>query len=96
MDLFFICINFCLCHIVLSVSCSLVVTCWERADLLTLLYVMFFSLAIQCPVSGEVLDSINSLSLPSFLLSATGIGEHCNKLGYQRTSNPIKHISSVT
>ena len=27
------------CHTVLSVPCSLVVTCWERADL-TLLYVM--------------------------------------------------------
>ena len=29
------------CHAALSVTCSLVVTCWERADLLTLLYVMF-------------------------------------------------------
>ena len=26
---------------VLSVPCSLVVTCWERADLLALLYVIF-------------------------------------------------------
>ena len=26
---------------VLSVPCSLVVTCWEKADLLALLYVMF-------------------------------------------------------
>ena len=31
----------CLCHTVLSVSCSLVITCWERVDLLALLYVMF-------------------------------------------------------
>ena len=29
------------CHTVLSVHPSLVVTCWERTDLLTLLYVMF-------------------------------------------------------
>ena len=29
------------CHVFLSVHCSLVVTCWERADLLALLYVMF-------------------------------------------------------
>ena len=29
------------CHAVLSVPCSLVVTCWERADLLALLYMMF-------------------------------------------------------
>ena len=31
----------CLCHFVLSVSCSLVVTCWEMADFLALLYVRF-------------------------------------------------------
>ena len=31
----------CLCYIVLSAPCSLVVTCWERADLLTLLCVVF-------------------------------------------------------
>ena len=29
------------CHAVLSVPCSLVATCWERVDLLALLYVMF-------------------------------------------------------
>ena len=29
------------CPAVLSVPCSLVVTCWERAYLLALLYVMF-------------------------------------------------------
>ena len=29
------------CHTVLSVPCSLVVNCWERADLFALLYVMF-------------------------------------------------------
>ena len=28
-------------HTVLSVPCSLAVTCWEGADLLALLYVMF-------------------------------------------------------
>ena len=31
----------CLCHTVLSVPCSLAVTCCERADLLALLFVMF-------------------------------------------------------
>ena len=30
------------CHVVLSVHCSLVVTCWERDDLLALVYVMFY------------------------------------------------------
>ena len=32
---------FCVCYAVLSVPCGLVVTCWERADLLALLCVMF-------------------------------------------------------
>ena len=33
--------TFHVCHAVLSVHCSLVVTCRERANLLALLYVMF-------------------------------------------------------
>ena len=32
----------CLCCTVLSASCSLVINCWERADLLDLLCVAFF------------------------------------------------------
>ena len=40
MDLFLF--MFCVCHVFMSVHCSLVVTCWERADLLALLYVMFY------------------------------------------------------
>ena len=36
--LFVVCI--CLYHTVMSVYCSLEVTCWERADLLALLFVM--------------------------------------------------------
>ena len=35
---FVICVS---CHAVFSVPCSLVVTCWERPELLDLLYVMF-------------------------------------------------------
>ena len=54
MRIFFICV--CLCHTVMSVSCCLVVTCWERADLLAFLYVMFSwffcHFPIQCPGSG--------------------------------------------
>ena len=45
-------------HTVLSVSCSLVVTCWENADLLALLYVMFSCIfgrfSIWCLGSGVV------------------------------------------
>ena len=41
--IFVICLlsfHFCLCHTVLSVHCSLVITFKERVDLLALLYVM--------------------------------------------------------
>ena len=31
----------CLCYAVLSVRCSLVITCWERADILALSCVIF-------------------------------------------------------
>ena len=37
------------CHTVLFVPCSLVVTCWERADLLDLLYVMFSCVFVTFP-----------------------------------------------
>ena len=33
--------HFCVCLVLLSVHCSLVVISWERAGLLALLYVMF-------------------------------------------------------
>ena len=46
----------CLSHIVLSVSCSIVVTCWERADFLALLYVMFSCVFVIFPygILGQV------------------------------------------
>ena len=46
-----------------DVYCSLAVTCWEKADFLALLCVMFFVLChfpIRCPGSGVVLDCIDS------------------------------------
>ena len=52
------------CHAFFSVHCSLVVTCWERAELLALLCVMFlfcFCLfPIWCLLSGVVLNRIDS------------------------------------
>ena len=46
--MFFFCRSFllfmlqvCLCYTVLSVSCSIVITCWDRAGLLALLCGMF-------------------------------------------------------
>ena len=46
----------CLCYTVLSVPCSLVITCWERADLLTLLCVMFSCVFVTfpCGILGQV------------------------------------------
>ena len=38
----------CLCYAVLSVSCNLVITCWEKADLLAILCVMFLLLSHMC------------------------------------------------
>ena len=45
------------CHAFLSVHYSIVVICWERADLLDLLYVMFlvrFFFTFLCGVLGQV------------------------------------------
>ena len=50
---FVICVSY---HTVLPVHGNLVITCWERADLLTLLYVMFSCVFITFPdgVLGQV------------------------------------------
>ena len=50
------------CYIVLSVPCSLVVTCKERADFLALLYKMFFSVFVTFPygIQGQVWQLIVS------------------------------------
>ena len=44
------------CEAVFSVPCSLVVTCWERADIFALLYVMFSCVFVTFPygVLGQV------------------------------------------
>ena len=39
--IFVIFVSYLSCYAVLAVSCSLVVTCWKRVDLLALLYVAF-------------------------------------------------------
>ena len=57
----FICVS---CRAVLSVPCSRLVTCWECADLLTLLFVMFscvfVTFPIWCPGSSAVFDCMGS------------------------------------
>ena len=58
-----------LLHTVLSVPCSLLVNCCERADILALLCVMFLCSFVTFPYGalGVVLDCIDSLHLPSSL-----------------------------
>ena len=52
------------CLVFSSVHCSLVVTCWIMADLLSLLYVVFYCVFVTFPFgvlgSGVVLDCIDS------------------------------------
>ena len=52
----FFVIMFSVCHPVWPVHCSLVVTCWERAGLLSLVRVMFSCVFIvfPCGVLGQV------------------------------------------
>ena len=70
---FVICISCLFCHAVLYDPCILVITCWEREDLLDLLCVMFFfHFHIWCPGPGVVLDCNDSWSLPSSLLWCRG------------------------
>ena len=70
MDLFcYLCFVF-VCHTVFSVHCSHVVTWWEMADLLALLYMMFSCvLSLSHMVSWVRYGTrIDSRSLHSFLL----------------------------
>ena len=70
MDLF-CCLCFVFCHAFLSLHCSLVVTCWERTNLLALLYLMFSCVFVTfpCGVLGPVwylVVSIPDLSLLTY------------------------------
>ena len=62
MDVLVICV--CLCHTAMSVSCSLVVIFWGRADLLAFLYVMFSCVYVTFPygVLGQVWNLIVSIT----------------------------------
>ena len=59
----FLLFMFCVCHVFLSIHCRLVVTCWERADLLALLYVMFYCVFVTfpCGILGKVWRLIVSI-----------------------------------
>ena len=44
------------CHVFMSVHCSIVVTCWERAGLLALMYVTFYCVCVTflCGIMSQV------------------------------------------
>ena len=67
-DLFLL-FMFRVCHAVMSVRCSLVVNCWDRACLLALLYVMFSCVFVtfRCGILGQVWYLIVSI-FDSYLL----------------------------
>ena len=59
----FLLFMFRVCHAFLSVHCSLAVTCWERADLLAFLYVMFY-----CVFVVFILFDLNKICAMSYVL----------------------------
>ena len=72
MWIIFLLFMFRVCLFFLSVHCSLVVTCWEMADLLALLYVMFYCVfvTLPCGVLGQewrLTVSIPDVCLLSYL-----------------------------
>ena len=56
------------CHAFLSVHCSLVVTCWERANFLALLYVKFACVFVTFPFGVLGLVWYLIVSIPDLCL----------------------------
>ena len=59
----------CLCYTIWFIPCSLVITCWEKDDLLALLCVLSFCVKchfpIWCPWSCVILGCVDLSSMPS-------------------------------
>ena len=73
------------CHAFLSVHCSLVVTCWERANLLAILYVMFSCVFVTFPfgVLGQVwclIVSIPYLCLLTYFANVSTEAKQCEQI----------------
>ena len=85
----FLLFMFRLCHVFLSVYYSLVVTCWEKADLLALLYVMFYCVFVTfpCDVMGQVWCLMYRFQIVAFFLT---LNEHTKKSCIRETVN--KHF----
>ena len=87
----YVCFTFCFFYAVLSVHCSLLLTCCERADLLALWCVTFSYVFFRFPKQGwYFIESFLFLSLPSSLLFTF----LCYSCTYQiRTENAAKHLN---
>ena len=82
--MFLLLFMFCVLHAVLSVHCSLVATCGERAGLLAFLYVMFSCVMVTfpCVVLGQVWYLIVSIPDFTFFLITYIMSGHPSKIVY--------------
>ena len=62
----FLLFMFRVCLVFLSVNCSLVVTCWERADLLAL---VIFSCGVLCQICCLIVSILDFFLLSYFIQS---------------------------
>ena len=83
---------FLVCHAFLSVHCSLVVTCLERADLLALLFVMFYCafVTFPCGILGQVWCLI--VLIPDLCLLSDFAGHKVKFLALFFSSSELKAI----
>ena len=84
----FLLFMFPVCHVFLSVHCTLVVGSWERADLLALLFMIFYCVFVTVPygIQGQVWCLI--VSIPDrCLLSQVDFLFNCMPAG--RTSDSM-------
>ena len=75
-----LCYLCCVFVMFLSVHCSLVVTCWERADILAVLCVMSYCVIVTfpCGVLGKVWCFIVSITVHCFLPYFENLLQHSN------------------
>ena len=80
-------------YTVLYVPCSLIITCWERADIFALLCVMFTCVIVTFPygVSGQVWYLIVSITDLCPLLNV----EVCNMARFSSKSDELRIISTL-
>ena len=89
-----LCFVSCVSRAFASVHCCLVVTCWERADLLVLVgdVIVFLYFPLWYPVSGVALDlSFPDLCRLSYFDIARLLGLH-----YNYYASPSVRLSSIS